>query len=104
MTVEVGDEAPDFTLVDQDGNQVTLSSFRGKSNVVLVFYALTFTSVCEGEMCSLRDELSEYKTLGAQVLAVSVDSARAHAIWAKEQGLSFPLLADFWPHGGVAKS
>ena len=62
MTIEVGAEAPDFTLKDQAGNDVTLSAFRGKQNVVLVFYPFTFTGVCEGELCSLRDDLSEFET------------------------------------------
>ena len=57
MPVEIGQEAPDFTLKDQDGNDVTLSSFRGNQNVVIVFYPFTFTGVCQGELCSLRDDL-----------------------------------------------
>ena len=72
--VSPGDAAPDFTLKDQDGNDVTLSKFRGEKNVVLVFYPFTFTGVCEGELCSLRDDLSEYENANAQVLAISNDS------------------------------
>jgi peroxiredoxin len=60
VPVETGQEAPDFTLKDQDGNDVSLSSFRGTQNVVIVFYPFTFTGVCEGELCSLRDDLSEF--------------------------------------------
>ena len=74
MTLAAGTEAPDFTLKDQDGNDVTLSSYRGNQNVVLVFYPFTFTGVCQGELCSLRDDLSEFESANAQVLAISCDS------------------------------
>ncbi len=104
MPVEPGQEAPDFTLKDQDGNDVTLSSFRGSQNVVLVFYPFTFTGVCEGELCSLRDDLSEFESVKAQVLAVSCDSRHAQKRWATEQGFTFPVLSDFWPHGAVARA
>jgi mycoredoxin-dependent peroxiredoxin len=103
MTLEPGTEAPDFTLKDQDGNDVTLSSFRGKQNVVLVFYPFTFTGVCQGELCSLRDNLSEYQSASAHVLAISCDSRHAQKKWAEEQGFTFPVLSDFWPHGAVAR-
>ncbi len=102
--VDVGDEAPDFTLQDQDGKDVTLSSFRGDKNVVVVFYPLSFTGVCEGELCALRDSIADFDSADVQTLAISVDSGPTHAKWAKEQGYSFPLLADFWPHGATATS
>ena len=104
MTLAPGAEAPDFTLKDQDGNDVTLSSFRGEQNVVLVFYPFTFTGVCQGELCSLRDNLSEYQSASAQVLALSCDSRHAQKKWAEEQGFTFPVLSDFWPHGAVARA
>ena len=104
MTVEVGSVAPDFTLRDQNHQEVTLSSFRGSKNVVLLFYPLTFTGVCQGELCAVRDDLSSFQNDDVQVLAVSVDSAFAHKVWADREGYDFPLLADFWPHGAVAKS
>jgi mycoredoxin-dependent peroxiredoxin len=103
MTVDVGQQAPDFTLKDQAGNDVTLSSFRDKRNVVLVFYPFTFTGVCEGELCSLRDDLSDFEDASAQVLAISCDSQYAQQQWAKAQGFTFPVLSDFWPHGAVAR-
>ena len=102
--VAVGEDAPDFTLKDQEGNDVTLSSFRGDKNVVLVFYPFTFTGVCEGELCSLRDDLSQFESSKAQVIALSCDTRHAQAQWAKQQGYNFPVLSDFWPHGAVAKS
>ena len=104
MPVETGQEAPDFTLKDQDGNDVTLSSFRGSQNVVIVFYPFTFTGVCQGELCSLRDDLSEFDAVKAQVLAISCDSRHAQKQWSTQQGFTFPVLSDFWPHGAVARA
>jgi peroxiredoxin len=101
--VDIGDEAPDFELQDQDRNPVRLSSFRGSKNVVVVFYPLAFTGVCQGELCAIRDEIADFSNDDVQTLAISVDSGPVHAKWAAEQGYAFPLLADFWPHGAVAK-
>lgn len=103
-TLKVGDMAPDFTVPDQNGNQVTLSSFRGKKNVVLVFHPLAFTSVCTVQMPGYSKERQSFEGLDAQVLGISVDSAPAHKAWAEQiGGIDYPLLADFWPHGEVAK-
>lgn len=104
MAVDVGSVAPDFTLKDQNNEDVTLSEFRGHRAVMLVFYPLTFTGVCRGELCAIRDDLASFQNDDVQVLAVSVDSPFAHKVWASEQGYEFPLLADFWPHGGVAQA
>ena len=104
MTVDVGDEAPDFELRDQDKNPVRLSSFRGSKNVVLLFYPLSFTGVCQGELCTIRDSFEEFSGDDVVTLAVSVDSTAVHKKWADEQGYAFPLLADFWPHGDVAST
>jgi len=103
MTAEVGEAAPDFTLKDQAGNDVTLSSFKGKSSVALHFYPFTFTAVCEGELCRIRDDYSDFEQAGVQVLAVSCDSRHSQRVWAEQQGFTFPVLSDFWPHGAVAK-
>ncbi len=104
MPLAPGTPAPDFTLKDQDRRDVRLSDFRGDRNVALVFYPFTFTGVCQGELCSLRDDLSRYEAAGVQVLAVSCDSPFAQKKWADEQGYGFPLLADNWPHGAVAQA
>jgi len=104
MTIEIGQEAPDFELKDQNGDAVKLSSFRGDKAVTLVFYPFTFTGVCEGELCALRDDFSEFESAGVQVLAVSCDSRHAQRVWAEQNGYQFPVLSDFWPHGAVAKS
>lgn len=104
MSIKVDDDAPDFTLKDQTGNDVTLSTFRGEHNVVLVFYPFTFTGVCQGELCEIRDDPSAFAGADAQVLAVSCDTRHAQAQWAEQQGFTFPVLSDFWPHGEVAKA
>ncbi len=104
MTVETGQEAPDFELKDQDGNAVSLASFRGEKAVALVFYPFTFTGVCEGELCQLRDDIGDFEAAGVQVLAVSCDSKNSQKVWAEQKGYTFPLLSDFWPHGAVAKA
>jgi len=74
---------------------VSLSSYRDQKNVVLLFFPLAWTSVCTTEMCTIRDSLARYDALDAQVLGVSVDSPFALKAWAKEEGLTFPLLSDF---------
>jgi peroxiredoxin (alkyl hydroperoxide reductase subunit C) len=104
MPIEVGAEAPDFVLKDQNNQQVRLSDFRGRKNVLLVFYPLAFTRVCQGELCEVRDNLNEYANEDVQVLTVSVDSPYSHKIWAEREGYDFPLLSDFWPHGAVASA
>jgi len=104
MTIDIGQEAPDFELKDQSGDAVKLSSFRGNHAVALVFYPFTFTGVCEGELCALRDDFSEFEKAGVQVLAVSCDSRHAQRVWAEQKGYQFPVLSDFWPHGAVAKA
>ncbi len=104
MPVEVGAQAPDFVLKDQNNQEVRLSDFRGVRNVLLVFYPLAFTNVCEGELCQVRDRLSDFVNESVQLLTVSVDSVYAHKVWADREGYDFPLLADFWPHGAVATS
>ncbi len=102
--VDVGDTAPDFTLLDQDMKPVALADFRGRKNVVLVFYPLSFTGVCQAELCAIRDEIADFSSEDVQTLAVSVDSGPTHKRWAEEQSYTFPLLADFWPHGEVARA
>ncbi len=104
MPVEIGQEAPDFTLKSHTGEEVTLSQFRGKKNVVLVFIPFAFTGVCEGELCAIRDDHSPFEAAGAQVLAISCDPAPSQKTWAEQQGWTFPVLSDFWPHGEVAKA
>ena len=103
MPIEVGAQAPDFVLKDQNNQEVRLSDFRGAKNVLLVFYPLAFTGTCQGELCQVRDSIDDFQSDSVQVLAVSVDSAYSHKVWAEREGYDFPLLADFWPHGEVAQ-
>ena len=99
----VGDSAPDFTLKDQHGRAVTLSGLRDK-NVLLVFFPLAFTGVCQGELGEIRDQLPEYQNDDTAVLTISVGPPPTHKIWAIENGFLFPVLSDFWPHGAVTQS
>jgi peroxiredoxin len=101
MPLKVGDQAPDFTLKDQNNQKWTLSSFRGDRNVLVVFYPLAFSGICTSELNQLRENMVEFADV--QVLAVSVDSVFALKVWSEQQGYDFPLLADFWPHGNVAQ-
>jgi peroxiredoxin len=101
--VDVGDLAPDFVLNDQDKQPVRLSDLRGKK-VVLVFYPRSFTGLCEGELCAIRDRITDFSNDDVQTVAVSCDTEAVHKKWADEQGYTFPLLADFWPHGEVART
>ena len=100
----VGDTAPDFELPDADRQPVRLSSFRGSKNVVVVFYPLAFTGTCQGELCEIRDSINDFSGDDVVTLAISCDSTAVHKKWAEEQGYTFPLLADFWPHGEVARA
>jgi peroxiredoxin len=104
MAIAAGAPAPSFTLKDPGGADVSLADFAGEKAVALVFYPFTFTGVCEGELCALRDDLSEYEAAGVQVLAVSCDSRFAQGVWSEQQGYNFPVLSDFWPHGETARA
>lgn len=100
--IEVGTEAPDFTLKDQSGQPVELRSFRGAKNVLLVFFPLAFTAICQGELNEIRDNLASYENDVTATLAISVGPPPTHKVWANQSGFSFPVLSDFWPHGAVA--
>jgi peroxiredoxin len=104
MTLIVGDAAPDFSLINQFGETVTLSEFRGKKNVVIVFYPLSFSGICTGELCELRDNFSQFERADVELLAISVDSKFVQKKFAETEGYKFSVLADFWPHGAVAKT
>lgn len=95
MSVQVGQDAPDFTLKNTDMQDVTLSAFRGQKNVVLLFVPLAFTGVCTTELCSVRDNLNSYAQLNAEVFGVSVDSPFAQKAWKEKEKLNFTLLSDF---------
>jgi peroxiredoxin len=94
MSLQLGQQAPDFTLFDTEKREVTLSSFKGQP-VVVLFFPLAFTGVCTAELCSVRDSIAEFNQVNAQVLAISVDSLFTLAKFKEEQKLNFPLLSDF---------
>lgn len=94
MAIQTGQQAPEFTLRDSDKQEVKLGDYKGR-NVVLLFFPLAFTGVCTAELCSLRDNMTTYNNLDAQVLAISVDSLFTLDKFKKEQGFNFPLLSDF---------
>ena len=94
MKIEIGQQAPDFTLYDSEKNKVSLSELKGQ-NVLLLFFPLAFTSTCTKELCSVRDNLSFYNNAKAKVLGISVDSLHTLAKYKAEQNLNFTLLSDF---------
>jgi peroxiredoxin len=102
MTLIIGDAAPDFELDNQFGERVSLASFKGKKPVVLVFYPLSFSGVCTGELCEIRDNFAKFENENVELLAISVDSKYVQKQFAEQEGYKFSVLADFWPHGAVA--
>ncbi|GAB2829068.1 peroxiredoxin [Streptomyces chlorus] len=104
MTIQVGDQAPDFELKDNHGAPVRLSDHRGRQNVVLVFYPFAFTSVCTDELRALRDGQGRLADRDTHLLAVSTDSVHTLRVFAEQERLEYPLLSDFWPHGDVSRA
>jgi peroxiredoxin len=94
MSVDVGTKAPDFTLMNQDRQPVTLSAQQGQP-VVLAFFPAAFSSVCTTELCTFRDQLASLNSAKAQVYGISVDTFFALKAFHDAQGLTFPLLSDF---------
>ena len=102
--VDLGQPAPDFTLKDQHGQDVTLSGFSGRRSVVLVFYPYAFSGICTSELRALRDDLPSFHNNDVALLAVSCDPMYALRVFSERDGLTYPLLSDFWPHGAVAQA
>lgn len=101
MTLQIGDRAPDFNLYDQDGTQHSLSDTTGSKRLI-VFMPAPFTSTCDSEMCTLRDNLGALASQGAELFVITTDTVATHKRWALDQGFDFPILSDFWPHGSTA--
>ena len=95
MSIDVGAKAPDFTLMNQDRQPVTLSEQLKSGPVVLAFFPAAFSSVCTNEMCTFRDSATDLNAVNAKVLGVSVDTFFAQKAWADAQKLNFPLLSDY---------
>ena len=104
MSLVIGNKAPEFELSDQHGVKVSLSSFRDKKNVVILFYPFSFTGTCTGELCEIRDDLSAFQNDAVQLLAISCDSIFSQRTFSEAQGYKFPVLSDFWPHGNVSRA
>ena len=104
MTLTIGQAAPDFEIPNQHGEKVSLSSFMGQKNVLLMFYPFSFTGTCTGELCALRDDLSSFQNDDLQLLAISCDSPYVQRVFSEQEKYEFPVLSDFWPHGAVAKA
>lgn len=103
MTLLIGDAAPNFSLTNQHGETVSLADFKGKKAVVVVFYPFSFTGICTGELCELRDNLSIFEASNVELLAISCDSKFTQKVFAEQEGYKFSVLSDFWPHGATAK-
>jgi peroxiredoxin len=103
MAIEPGTIAPDFTLPSHNGEKVTLADYRGKKNVVVMFYPFAFTGTCTGELCAIRDEYVDFANDDTEVLSISCDSPYTLKVFAEQESLTHHLLSDFWPHGKVAQ-
>jgi peroxiredoxin len=103
VTLPVGDQAPDFTLKNQHGQEISLSALRGKP-VVLVFFPFAFSGICTGELCEIRDNLGVFEDDGVTVLAISCDHFFSNRAFADRDGYTFDILSDFWPHGAVSQA
>lgn len=103
MSLVVGQEAPDFKLKNSDGEEVSLSSFRGKK-VVLVFFPFAFTGICTAELCAIRDNADDFKDEETVVLSISCDSAPTLKNFKEQENFNHILLSDFWPHGEASRT
>ena len=103
MVIQVGEVAPDFTLSNQHGEELTLSELVDEGPVALVFFPLAFSGICTGELCELRDNLAVFNDAKVRLVGVSVDSVFSLKVWAEQEGYEFSILSDFWLHGAVAR-
>ena len=104
MALAIGSMAPDFELVNQHGQKVSLSSYQGKKNVVVIFYPFAFSGICTGELCALRDDLAAFQNEKVELISISCDPMYANKVFAEQEGYKFQVLSDFWPHGDIAKA
>jgi peroxiredoxin len=95
MALKIGDKAPEFSLKDTSNETHTLSSYKGKKNVLLLFFPAVGTGVCEKELCSTRDSMKDYESVDAQVFGISVDMPFSQKLWVDKYNFNFPLLSDF---------
>lgn len=102
MAATIGQPAPRFTLPDQNGEPAPLVDLAG-SKTLVVFIPFPFTSICDGEVCAIRDDLVDLSDLEARVVVVTCHAPPTNARWADEHGFDFPVVSDFWPHGEVSR-
>jgi peroxiredoxin len=102
MPLEIGTAAPDFSLLNQNREPVSLDDLKG-SRSVIVFVPFAFTRTCEGELCEIRDEYSLFNESDARVVAITCNTLHANRVWSDQQGFQFDILSDFWPHGLVSR-
>jgi len=104
MSLSIGSPAPQFSLTNQHGENISLADYKGKKNVVVLFYPFAFSGICTGELCGLRDDLAAFQNENVELIAISCDPMYAQKAFAEKEGYKFPVLADFWPHGAAAKA
>ena len=104
MSLAIGSPAPQFSLTNQHGENISLADYKGKKNVVVLFYPFAFSGICTGELCGLRDDLAAFQNENVELIAISCDPMYAQKAFAEKEGYKFTVLADFWPHGAAAKA
>ena len=102
MTLAIGTKAPEFTLLNQEREPVSLDDLKG-SRSVIVFIPFAFTRTCESELCQIRDEFSMFDEADARVVAITCNTLHANKVWSDQQGFQFDILSDWWPHGAVSR-
>ena len=102
MTLAIGTTAPEFTLLNQEREPVSLEDLKG-SRSVIVFIPFAFTRTCESELCQIRDEYSMFDEAEAKVVAITCNTFHANKVWSDQQGFQFDILSDWWPHGAVSR-
>lgn len=102
MTLAIGSSAPEFKLLNQNREPVSLDDLKGSKSVV-VFIPFAFTRTCEGELCQIRDEYALFNEADVRVVAITCNTLHANRVWAEQQGYQFDILSDFWPHGEVSR-
>jgi peroxiredoxin len=102
LTLAIGTKAPEFTLLNQEREPVSLDDLKG-SRSVIVFIPFAFTRTCESELCQIRDEFSIFDEADARVVAITCNTLHANKVWSDQQGFQFDILSDWWPHGAVSR-
>jgi len=102
MPLDIGTAAPDFILRNQAGAKISLGDLKG-SKATIVFIPFPFTSTCTAELCQLRDGLAIFNKSNTRLVVITTHATSTNAEWARQEGFEFDILADYWPHGDVAR-